>query len=137
MIEQIIRNIKLSIISDIELDEPWVSIYDEIKDIFKDLNIYSHVYSDSTYYGYSKSEICLEYNSLFKTLYIDRCYVIDRFENYKHQCSDFDYMFHIKLLIQFYSKNALHIDCIFDSMEAYLNVGYNYNIDDYKKVGKV
>lgn len=62
--EQVIRNINLSILSDIELEEPYLSLYEFLNKTFGNLRIYHNSepnLSNIVYYGKNKREIFIRY----------------------------------------------------------------------------
>lgn len=138
--EQIIRNIKLSIISDIKLEEPYLSIYNKLISITKGLNIYE---SDDMYYehvklyGHTKNNIYFKYDNLHKRLYIDIDRTITNFECVINGEFNYHYGYMIGDVIGWYIKGCLNIldDIIID--RTYLNEHSRISKKSFKKVGKL
>lgn len=85
--KQIIRNINLHLLSDIELEEPYISIYNDLKDVFEDLNRYEveiktgYTVAPRIYYRKFEDENHIEYEKGSQIIYLDYINIWQRFGN--------------------------------------------------------
>lgn len=73
--EQIIRNIKLSVLTGIKLEEPYLSLYKEIKDTYSNLNFYkphTEEFKHRLYFGKSTNKLAFYYSTKSEELSINK-----------------------------------------------------------------
>lgn len=68
-VNQIIRNINLYILSDIKLEEPYLSIYEDLEDKFSNLETYD--YYGNVYYGKPNGDLYIKLSQNSNNIFID------------------------------------------------------------------
>lgn len=82
--KQIFRNFKLSILTDTELEEPYKSLYNNLKSIFKDLNKYTITSKGGVYYGKHCNNKSMYLKFAHGKIYVDSDNVWNML--FKHTC---------------------------------------------------
>lgn len=110
---EIIRNFNLYLFLDIPLEEPYLTIYYSLENIFKDLDIYKT--SDvgnvehNVYYKKDRTNTIMYYKKCSGTLFIDtRVYSeLNNYHNLDIECIENLFIWKVNLLIGIKFKNIL------------------------------
>lgn len=105
----IIRNFKLRKLFDVKLDEPYLSLYNDLESMFGKLNIYKSegTWRHFTIYGRSKNKICMWITKSESTIWISEYMVWDVLkEKYNFSDKDED----IEKILGWYLKNNMGLN---------------------------